>query len=159
MPMSDLRCRAVLAIAASGVLTVMVSGCADMQPPGPPPEVDAEALPTPEIATQRTITQVAEAKAALHAILAGKRPVVPADLQAPLAWRWRGPLDRGAMMVAQVVNYQFIGPPPGPPLPEVHVNTSGMPALDILRAFGRQVGADATVDVDPVARTVKVFRP
>jgi hypothetical protein len=63
------------------------------------------------------------------------------------------------MMVARVINYEFIGPAEGPPLPEVHVNTTGLPALDVLRHFGGQAGAAATVDVDPVGRKIKVFRP
>lgn len=151
------RCRTAAAAALAG--TVALAGCAHEAEPGPAPEVDAEALPNPEVATRRTLGQVAEAKAALHAILARERPVVPSDLQAPLAWNWRGPLDRGAMMVARAVGYEFVGPPDGPPLPEVHVNTSGMPAVDLLRTFGEQAGAGATVDVDPVARKIAVFRP
>ena len=144
---------------AAALALLALAGCATRPPEGPPPEVDAEALPNPEIATQRSLEQVAKAKAALHAILAGERPVVPADLQAPLAWDWRGPLDRGAMMVARAINYEFVAPPDGPALPEVHVRTSGMPAIDILRAFGGQAGAAATVEADAVARKVKVFRP
>lgn len=147
--------------AAAAALALITAGCATQQSTerGPSPEIDAAALPNPEIATQRTLKQVAEAKAALYAILANERPAVPADLQAPLAWRWEGPLDRGAMMVARAINYEFIGPPDGPALPAVHVNTSGMPALEILRAFGGQAGGGATVDVDPVARKIAVFRP
>lgn len=149
--------KAALLAGRAAALALSLSGCAG--PKEPPPEVEAEALPNPEVATQRTLKAVAEAKAALYAIIAGERPVVPADLQAPLAWKWEGPLDRGAMMVARVVNFEFVAPSEGPPLPRVHINTSGMPAVDVLRAFGEQAGSAAVVDVDPVARRIAVFRP
>ena len=143
------------ALLAGTAALALLSGCA-AKPPAP--DVEAEGVADPEAQLRRTLSRVAKATADLYATRAGGRPAVPAELRRPLTWRWSGPLDEGARIVARQLAYEFTAPDPGPELPRVQVDAKDTPALDILKAFGSQAGDRATVAVDPQRRIVEVHR-
>ena len=137
-----------------------LAGCGITQDKPEPVVVEEEGVRNPEIRLQHSLSRTAKAVRDLYAIRAGERPVVPADLQAPVDWKpWSGPLDEAGRIMANFLQYEYIAPDPGPPLPTVRLHEQATPAIDVLRKMGAQAGAAATVDVDPQRRILKVFRP
>lgn len=140
---------------AGAAALLLASGCAT-KPAAP--DVDAEGMANPEVALQRTLSRVAKATADLYATRAGERPVVPSELQRPLTWRFSGPMDEAARVMANHLGYAFTAPDAGPALPAVRIEARDMPALDVFRTIGMQAGDRATVAVDPQRRVVEVHR-
>lgn len=146
--------RSILLNAVAAFALLGGAGCATK--PEAPPAVEAEGMANPEVALQRTVERVGRATADLYATRAGERPAVPAELRRPLTWRWSGPLDEAGRIVAAHIGYSFTAPGDGPALPVVRVAAKDAAALDVLKDIGAQVGAAATVAVDPQRRVVEV---
>jgi len=146
------RAPALLVLAA-------LAGCASG---GPTPEVATTGMPNPEIALRRSMEQVSQQMTQLGglnrpAIAARRGPVVPEELQRPVAFTWNGPLADGVRKLAETVGYAVVVSGIARPQPVVvAVNLPSTTVVEAFSALGEQAGVYATVQLDPASRTVQV---
>ncbi|MFK4046953.1 DotD/TraH family lipoprotein [Roseomonas mucosa] len=142
---------------------VGLAGCATTGGPGT--EIATPGMPNPEVALRQSMEQVGRQLSQLGGVsladLSARRgPVVPEELQRPIAFTWSGPLADGVRTLADVVGYRVVvssvaGVERPQPVP-VSVNLPTTTVVDAFAALGEQAGAYATVQLDPASRTVQV---
>ena len=83
--------------------------------------------------------------------------VLPAELEKPVSWSYRGELTAGVTALAKSVGYQVsvIRPPHTKPV-SVAVNISDRPIIDAFHALSAAAGRAATVSVHPDQHLVEV---
>lgn len=137
-----------------------LAGCANG---GPTTEVTTTGMPNPETALRRSIEQVNQHMTQLGglsrpSIAAGRGPVVPEELQRPVAFIWNGPLADGVRRLAETIGYSVVVSGVERPQPVVvAVNLASTTLIQAFSALGEQAGVYATVQLDPASRTVQVI--
>lgn len=84
--------------------------------------------------------------------------VIPAELQQPIQWHYRGNLVHAVRALARIVGYQTIVERSHPPqsIPVV-IAAGSVPVMTLIRELGIQAGARADVSVDPRTHTISVI--
>ncbi|MDD2859480.1 MAG: DotD/TraH family lipoprotein [Acidiphilium sp.] len=84
--------------------------------------------------------------------------VVPAELQQPIQWTYRGYLIHAVRALAKISGYHAIVQRArhGRPIP-VSVSVHHVPVITVIRELGIQAGARADVEVDPRTHTISVI--
>ena len=145
------------------IAALLLAGCARVYPV--PTAVAVPGKPNPEEALRQSMGNVAAEMAELGrlspvgiASVERAEPVVPADLQRIVSFRWDGPLDQGVAKLAQSIGYTFTLTVPygSQPLP-VSINVASVPVYQVFRALGEQAGTRATVQVDALHHQVEVI--
>jgi defect in organelle trafficking protein DotD len=142
--------------------TAMLAGCATPVHPVPT-TVAAAGMPNPELALQKSITDVDAEMAELGemnttvAAPATQQAVLPDPLQKTVSFTWNGPLDGAVSKLAQSVGYTFYvtAPQNAQPL-NVSISASET-AYQVFQQLGADAGTKATVQVDPVHHQVEVI--
>ena len=145
--------------------STLLAGCA--APLHPVPTTVASAgMPNPEIALQKSMSNVDAEMAELgqmdpNMVAAAPAPapaVLPDPLQKTVSFTWNGPLDQAVSKLALSVGYTFYvtAPPNSQPI-DVSISVSSETAYQVLQALGNQAGTKATVAVDPLHHQVQVI--
>jgi defect in organelle trafficking protein DotD len=137
----------------------LLAGCASVTPV--PTDLATTGMPNPELALQNSLGKVRTAMYELSGMsvapAVAQRPIVPAELNRPIHFVWRGSLDAGVRELADQVGYRMYvwAPQNSRPLP-VAVNVANVTVLDAFSALGNAAGSAATVTVDPQHQLVEV---
>ncbi|MDE1905058.1 MAG: DotD/TraH family lipoprotein [Rhodospirillales bacterium] len=141
--------------------TALLAGCAAPVHPVPT-TVEAAGMPNPELALQKSITDVDSEMAELGEMNPTVTPppqqaVLPDPLQKTVSFTWNGPLDGAVSKLAQSVGYTFYvtAPQNAQPL-NVSISASET-AYQVFQQLGADAGAKATVQVDPLHHQVEVI--
>jgi len=140
----------------------LLGGCAAPVHPVPT-TVETPGMPNPEIALQKSMSDVNAEMAELgeltpEAATPVAAPVVPGPLQKTVSFSWSGPLDQGVAKLAQSVGYAFyVTAPPNAQPVNVAITISSVPAYQVFQALGEEAGTKATVEVDPLHHQVQVI--
>ena len=137
----------------------LLAGCASTNVPA---DVATTGMPNAELALHRTLdqvnadmTQIGGMQPAAY-VTSALAPVVPAELEKPVQFVWSGPLDAGVKKLANSIGYTVAVSGPQDPQPlNVAVNVNGQ-VLGAFQALGKQAGAIATVEVDPLHHRVQI---
>lgn len=139
-----------------------LTGCAAA--PLGTPKVATPGMPNIQAALNRAIERTDAAVAQLNGVpvtelAAAHLPaVIPAELQQPIRWHYRGHLVHAVRTLAKIVGYQAIVERAHPhhPIP-VTIAASHEPVMTVIRELGIQAGARADVVVDPRTHTISVI--
>ena len=140
----------------------LLSGCAAHVQPVPT-TVSTPGMPNPEIALQKSMSDVNAEMAELGELTPAattpvNTPVMPGPLQKTVSFSWSGPLDQGVAKLAQSVGYTFYVTAPANAQPiNVAITISSVPAYQVFQALGEEAGTKATVEVDPLHHQVQVI--
>lgn len=141
---------------------VGLTGCAAA--PLGSPAVATPGMPNIQAALNRAIDRTDAAVDQLNGVpitrLASARlpAVVPAELQQPIAWLYRGHLVHAVRALANIVGYQTVVERAHPhhPIP-VTISAQHEPVMTVIRELGIQAGSRADVAVDPRTHTISVI--
>ena len=146
--------------------STLVAGCtAPVQPV--PTTVEAPGMPNPELALQKSMTDVDAEMAELGEMNpiappapapSPAGPILADPLQKIVSFTWDGPLDQAVSKVALSVGYTFYVTAPKNPQPIiVSISVSNETAYQVLQTLGNDAGANATVQVDQLHHQVEVI--
>ena len=144
--------------------TAMLAGCAAPVHPVPT-TVEAAGMPNPELALQKSITDVDAEMAELGemnptaaAAPAVAQSVLPDPLQKTVSFTWNGPLDGAVSKLALSVGYTFYvtAPQNAQPL-DISISANSETAYQVFQQLGADAGAKAKVQVDPLHHQVQVI--
>lgn len=140
----------------------LLAGCAAPVHPVPT-TVETPGMPSPEVALQKSMSDVDSEMAELGELVPAAAtpvttPIMPGPLQKTVSFSWNGSLDQGVAKLAQSVGYTFYVTAPANAQPiNVAVTISSVPAYQVFQALGEEAGTKATVAVDPLHHQVQVI--
>lgn len=138
-----------------------LAGCASSLPTTYP-QVATPGMPNVQLALNAAIQSTVAAKDQLNQIpvtpaASGLPQALPAELEKPVTWSYRGNLEPAVHALANSVGYtvRVFGTPSGPPVP-ISVNIEDLPINDAFTAVETEAQPQATVTVLPYSHAVQI---
>jgi hypothetical protein len=150
----------MLAVGLIGLFGLAGCAAAPLGAPG----VATTGMPNIQTALNRAITRTDDAVDQLNGtpvlrLASAPLPtVVPAELQQPIGWQYRGHLVHAVRALAKIVGWQVVvdRSKPHRPIP-VSVTVSHVPVMTVIRELGIQAGNRADVTVNDRTHTIMVI--